>query len=314
MNQRELELQELFLQNEKLTLNKLKKAYKDSLNEINVRIAMLENRSDANMQNVIYQVEYQKALKTQVEAVLDNLQNKEFDTVSEYLTISYEDGFIGTMYNLQGQNIPLVFPIDQEQVVDAIKNETKLSEDLYAAFDMTELKKQIQGEISRGIASSSSTKEIAMNISFFAKVKQNNAMRIARTEGHRIQCRASMNACEKAKDKGADVVKQWDATLDKNTRKSHQAVDGEIKELDEKFSNGLMYPGDPNGGASEVVNCRCSLNQRARWALNREVTKWSPDAPVNVDEDGTTQYYKIPGKDYKEFKENYYNATNRIKN
>jgi hypothetical protein len=77
-----------------------------------------------------------------------------------------------------------------------------------------------------------------------------------------------MDACYKAKDKGADVVKQWDAALDSRTRESHVAVDGEIRELDEAFSNGLMFPGDPAGGAAEVVNCRCALLQRAKWALD----------------------------------------------
>lgn len=67
-------------------------------------------------------------------------------------------------------------------------------------------------------------------------------MRIARTEGHRIQCQSGMDACYKAKEKGANVVKQWDATLDVKTRTSHVQVDGEIRELDEKFSNGLMFP------------------------------------------------------------------------
>ena len=59
----------------------------------------------------------------------------------------------------------------------------------------------------------------------------------------------------------------------KGQGKSHQKVDGEIRELDEPFSNGLMFPGDPAGGAAEVVNCRCALLQRARWALDDEFTK-----------------------------------------
>ena len=70
-----------------------------------------------------------------------------------------------------------------------------------------------------------------------------------------------------------NIVKQWDATLDKRTRDSHAQVDGEIRELDEKFSNGLMYPGDPNGRPEEVINCRCALLQRARWALGNDFTK-----------------------------------------
>lgn len=41
-------------------------------------------------------------------------------------------------------------------------------------------------------------------------------------------------------------------------------------EPDKKFSNGLMFPGDPNGGAAEVVNCRCTSDTGARWELDED--------------------------------------------
>ena len=112
-----------------------------------------------------------------------------------------------------------------------------------------------------------------------------------------------MDACYKAKDKGADVVKQWDATLDSSTRESHVKVDMEIRELDEKFSNGLMYPGDPGGGAAEVVNCRCALDQRARWALEGEFTK----------RDGFTGELKTfeSQEAYDEYKKAYFSKENK---
>lgn len=315
MNNRQKEIMQVQLNNEKAVLKELEGNYKDALDEINDRIAYLLGRQDADMQHVIYQVEYQKALKTQVQSILEKLQANEFETVSAYLTKSYEDGFLGTMYDLQGQGIPLVFPIDQKQIVAAIQHETKLSGSLYEAMgkDIKTLNKQISGEISRGISNSAMYSEIARNIKGYARISQNNAMRIARTEAHRIQTKASMDACYKAKNKGADVLKSWDATLDGRTRDSHAKVDGEIRELNEKFSNGLMYPGDSNGAAAEVINCRCALLQRARWALGNSYTKWSPDAPVVVDDDGTTQYTKIDAKDYDSFKKQYNQATNDFK-
>lgn len=315
MNQRQKELQQHYLNNEKAVLKQLERNYQDALDEINSKIELLMARQDADMQHVIYQVEYQKALKTQVQAILETLQANEFETVSEYLTQSYEDGFIGTMYDLQNQGIPLIFPIDQEQVAEAIQTETNLSESLYTAMghDIKDLQKKISGEISRGLSSGQMYSEITRNIASWARIPKNNAMRITRTEAHRIQCRAGMNACQKAKSKGADVVKQWDASLDAKTRDSHARIDGEIKELDEKFSNGLMYPGDPAGSAAEVINCRCALLQRARWALGNDYTKWSPDAPVVVDDDGTTQFAVIEAKNYKDFQKKYKQATERVR-
>lgn len=49
------------------------------------------------------------------------------------------------------------------------------------------------------------------------------------------------------------------ATLDSRTRDSHRQLDGEVVGDDGKFSNGLRYPGDPEGPAAEVWNCRCTL-------------------------------------------------------
>ncbi len=316
MNQRQKETQQVFLNNEKAVLKQLEGNYKDALNEINNKIAILQAREDADLQHVIYQIDYQKALKAQVQTVLDQLHNNNFETVSEYLTKSYEDGFIGTMYDLQGQGIPLVFPIDEEQVAAAIQHETKLSESLYTRLgkDTKVLSKQIAGEISRGIASASMYSEISRNIAGYCGISKNKAMRIARTESHRIQCKATADAQRKAKEKGADVVKQWDASLDGKTRDTHRELDGQIRELDEPFEvQGMtaMQPGD-FGDPAEDCNCRCALLQRARWALGNDYTKWSPDAPVEISDDGTTQFINVDAKNFTEFKGIYQDITGQM--
>lgn len=272
MNKKQKEVQQAFLNAEKEVLEQLKKNYQDALDEINTKIAILLGRDDADMSHVMYQVVYQEALKKQVESALNTLQANEFETISDYLAKSYEDGYIGTMYDIQGQGIPIIMPMDQEQVVQAIQHETKLSEGLYKALgkDVKVLSKQIAGEITRGISSGQMYSEIARNIAGYAGISRNKAMRIARTEGHRIQCKATMDAQFKAKEKGADVVKQWDASLDGRTRPTHRKLDGQIRELDEEFEvngNHAMMPSGFNK-ASEDINCRCALLQRARWALD----------------------------------------------
>ena len=70
MNRQQKEVQQQFLNNEKTVLKKLGSNYKDALDEINDRIAILQSRNDADLQHVIYQIEYQKALKAQVQAIL----------------------------------------------------------------------------------------------------------------------------------------------------------------------------------------------------------------------------------------------------
>jgi SPP1 gp7 family putative phage head morphogenesis protein len=313
MNKQQKEVLLSQLNDEKAVLKAIEKNYKDALAEINSKIEHLMARHDADMQHVIYQVEYQKALKTQIQAILETLQANEFETLSEYLTKAYEEGFFGAMYDMQQQGIPLVFPIDQAQVLEAIQTETNLSETLYAKLgkDIKDLQKKVASEISRGLSTGMMMAEMARNIEALAKISKNNAMRIARTEAHRIQCKAAYDAQWKAKDKGANVVKQWDATIDGKTRDSHRKIDGEIRELEENFSNGLEYPGDPSGAAGEVINCRCALLQRARWNLENNFPKWTKGEHI-ADEDGTVQYIMIESKDFDEFKGYYRDITGQM--
>lgn len=281
MNKRQKQVIQSQLNDEKATLNKLKGIYKKALDDVNDRLAALKGRAETeNLQSVIYQIQYQEALKKQINGILDTLNGDQFSTISEYLAKSYESGFVGAMYDIHGQGVPLIFPIDQDQVVQAVTLDTKLSKPLYNKLgeDVNLLKKRVANNISRGIAQGQSYSDIAKNIAVgmvgnYARMNGGalyNAMRITRTEAHRISQQAAYDALKKAKDNGADVVKQWDATLDKRTRPSHARVDGEIRELDEPFSNGLMRPGDPRGRAAEVINCRCQLLQRARCALDED--------------------------------------------
>lgn len=318
MNKRQKIVQQAFLKDEEKVINKLKNQYSHSLKEITKKsnalqkdieklAAMYEDVEDETekarlqsmMRSKVYQKQYQDSLKGQVSDILDNMHENEYKTVSAYLDKCYEQGFLGTMYDLQGQGIPLCFPLDQEAMVRAVQLDSKISQGLYKRLgeDVDLLKKKITAQVSRGISTGMTFGQVAQQLAGVTNIGFNNAVRIARTEGHRIQCQSGMDACYKAKDKGADVVKQWDSTLDAKTRDSHAAVDGEIRELDEKFSNGLRFPSDPHGAAAEVVNCRCALLQRARWALDEDFTKMDNEAGELV---------KIEAKNYDEFKKHYF--------
>jgi hypothetical protein len=294
MNKRQKIVQEAFLDNEEAVIDRLKTSYNTALRDVTKKAQSLHEEIEAltavyddiedeaekavlksRIQSKVYQKKYQESLQKQIGDTLGKLHREEFATVSEYLEKCYEEGFVGTLYDLQGQDIPLAFPMDQEAMVRAVQLDSKISEGLYTRLgeDVDVLKKKITAQVSRGISTGMTFKQVAQQLSGHSKIGYNNAIRIARTEGHRIQCQGTMDACYKARDKGAEVVKMWDSTLDAKTRTSHVMVDHEIRELDEPFSNGLMFPGDPDGGAAEVINCRCALLQRARWALEGGFTK-----------------------------------------
>ena len=279
MNKRQLEVLRKQMQNEKKVIRLLKQVYQQASIDCERKIRELAGRNDMeNLQSIIYQKQYQEALKKQLDGILDALQNKEFENVAEYLTGCYEDGFLGALYDIHGQGIPLIFPIDQAQVVEAVQTDSKISTNLYTRLgeDVNHLKESIRAELSRGISNGSTWAEIAVHIAHgmnspFHKA-MNNAMRIARTEGHRIQNRAQMDTLNQAKEKGADVVKQWTSTLDDRTRETHKILDGQIREIEGYFEvNGhkAKYPGG-FGVASEDIHCRCCMGQRAKWNLDQD--------------------------------------------
>ncbi len=324
MNKRQKIVQQQFLDNEEAVIKRLKQSYSTSLRDINKKAQKLHEEIESlaavyddiedeaekavlksRIQSKVYQKQYQESLQKQVGDILGKMHREEFKTVSAYLDKCYEDGFVGTMYDLQGQSIPLCFPLDQEAMVRAVQLDSKISQGLYSRLgeDVAVLKKKITAQVSRGIATGMTFNQVAQQLSAHTRIGFNNAVRIARTEGHRIQCQSGMDACYKAKEKGADVVKQWDSTLDGSTRESHIQVDGEIRELDEKFSNGLMFPGDPSGGAAEVVNCRCALLQRASCAVAGSFTKMN-----NFTKQLET--FESPEK-YSEFKEAFFSKENK---
>ena len=282
MNKRQKEVLQAQLDSENEIIKKLKRAFERAKKDCEKKIAELNSRTDMqNLQTIIYQRKYQEVLKKQIEAALKDLTDHTYKNIQEYLQSCYENGFLGVLYDIRGQGVPLIFPINQEQVVKALQTDTKLSEGMYERLGEStqKLKSSIQAELSRGTANGSSWLEMAveitkgMNSPF--RVALNNAIRIARTEGHRIQNESAFHAQQEAKDRGAEVVKMWDSTLDGKTRPHHRQLDGQIKEIDEPFEiagRKAMYPGN-FGIASEDIQCRCYSLQRARWMLEGGICK-----------------------------------------
>lgn len=82
--------------------------------------------------------------------------------------------------------------------------------------------------------------------------------RIARTELHTA---SGVGSDQAARSTGLDMIKEWGATEDQRTRESHEIAGGQRREMDQPFDVGdskLMFAGDPNGPAEEVIQCRCT--------------------------------------------------------
>lgn len=307
MNSRQKKVQQSLLKNELQVIKQLEENYKDAIKNIDTIITNLMARKDTeNIQSIIYQLKYQRALKKELEALLKVLQNNNFTTIDEYLNKCYEESHIGTLFDLQGQGIPLMIGLDQEKVVNAILLNSKLSSPLYTelGYNLEALKLSLTRVISRGIAQELSYEEIARNIKNETNIDYNKSIRIARTEGHRIQCESAYNVQKKSILLGADILKEWDSTLDGHTRDTHRGLDGTIIPVDDYFEtiNGrALYPGGFDV-AKEDCNCRCFCLSRAKWDLtDEEFTKMNGET-------NELQHFESVD-DYNEFKNKFWEVS-----
>lgn len=272
MRKSEKEALQAMLDDEQETIKALEKAYQRAIRRIDNHIRILE--SDEMTQSKIYQKRYQEAMKAQISAALDELHKKSNQTIEEYLTRSYQHGYVGTMYSLHKQGMPILAPIDQRAVTRAVRTDSKLSGRLYGELgvDMQKLKKTIRREISIGISIGSDYNMIARQVQISSGIPLKRAKTIVRTEGHRIQQQSADDARNAAKGQGCQVVKQWDAVLDGNTRTDHRILDGQIREVGEPFEidgKKAEYPG-AFGRPEEDCNCRCVALTRAKWVLDAD--------------------------------------------
>lgn len=116
------------------------------------------------------------------------------------------------------------------------------------------LKRQFVAAIING----ETIEEIAKRVKATTEKSMSDSIRIARTETTRIESLGRQNSFKYGEKMGLKLSKKWVSTADSRTRESHLKMMNETVGLDEKFSNGLDFPGGIGGRASEVCNCRCT--------------------------------------------------------
>ena len=303
MNKYEKEVEQTLIKNEKDVLKQLQQTYIQALADVKGRLRILQAREET--QSVIYQINYQKSLEKQINAIINVLEQDNITNIQDFLNHMYEDGYIGIQYELMQQGVPVVTSINQTEVASSLfKKIGKMTFADRLNVNMKDFKIKVKEAITRGIASGSTYKDIATQLSIVTGESLNKSYRIARTEGHRITTEAKLNSIKKAKQQGADLVKQWDATLDGKTRKKHRKLDGQWVEVDEYFEvqgEKVKAPGKFKD-KGDNINCRCILLSRPRWAVDKRRVK---SAKI-TDEYGKEVEKLIEVKNYEDYKKGYY--------
>lgn len=259
---------------------RLTSEYKDTLSVINNRIAYYTKNFDADnkmMQSrvksgAISKAEYKKWYKNQITtakwcndmiAELSNDMTTATVKASEIINGATADSFtLGMIEGSEEIAKDTAFDVINRKQVETLLNEDK---DLLPKASPKVKKEQLwnkrrmRSSVMQSAIKGESVPQLAKRLEVVVGMGKTSAIRNARTMMTATHNMGKMKVGEEAMKRGIDIQKKWLATYDNRTRDSHALMNDEVVNADEEFSNGLMFPGDPDGDPSEVYNCRCAF-------------------------------------------------------
>lgn len=124
--------------------------------------------------------------------------------------------------------------------------------------DKSRIYRDLRRHFSSAIRNGETIEEIAKRVRGVVDRNHYGSVRIARTETTRLESIGREESFKQGEDLGLKLKKVWISTTDPRTRESHLILNGKTIDMDKRFSNGLLYPGEEGGAAEEVINCRCT--------------------------------------------------------
>lgn len=223
--------------------------------------------SAADLKWLQTQMMQQKIMKQKIDqlsGVMTNANKAALGMVNgEQVSVFAENANYQAYQLTQDTGVNLMFSVyDEHTAKKLIKEKPELlpRKEVNGKKDKAWNQKQIAGAVTQALIQGEAIPKLAKRIAVQTGETNMKAMlRYARTAMTSAQNSGRMEMLHQAQGMGIKCKKRWLATLDQRTRDTHAALDGAVVGVDDKFSNGLMYPGDPTGAAGEVYNCRCTL-------------------------------------------------------
>lgn len=136
-------------------------------------------------------------------------------------------------------------------------------------------KKTISKKILEGIMAGESNAVIAKALREIKGINKRRAKIIARTETHRALNTANQEISNRYQAlTGEQHYKVWISSQDERTRTGifdHAKPHKQIVKSNESFrvsGENLRHPGDPQGSAGNVINCRCTVITGSKFVMN----------------------------------------------
>lgn len=245
---------------EKGTEKQVVKEYQKALKEIRNILAKAYEKYDMNMAEM-QKYKRLESLEKEIQREVTKLSVSNTNVIKKGIKESYEGAYLRTGFLLETQlqtklSYSMVNPKIIKNVINNDVSGLRWVERM--GRNRADFIFQMKQELSQGLIQGESYTKMAKRLRDRLDVDFNKAVTIARTESGRAREQGAFDSMEHAAEKGVKLKKRWVSSLDGDTRDSHADLDGEVVEVDQPFSNGLMYPGDPAGPPEEVINCRCT--------------------------------------------------------
>lgn len=183
-----------------------------------------------------------------------------YDQLREQLLFAYQYYYTG-LTEVSGRKYKLL-PLKKEWLTATIENEIAgltLKETLQR--DRQNIIYSLKSNLIQGVNRGESYSQMAKRMKDVVNGDYQKAVRIARTETHRVKEAGTYESALKGEKAGIKQMKTWNSSNDGRTRKEHRRLDGKTIPMDEYFRVGsakALKPGD-TGRAEHDINCRCFL-------------------------------------------------------
>jgi hypothetical protein len=225
------------------------------------------------------------------------------DTIVKLLEKVFKEGYYLTAWGIETEaQARLAYStVTSDAILEAINNPVSgLTLKQRLEKNRAEIIYRIQQEVTQGLVKGETYREMAGRIKSALDGDATKAVRVVRTEAHRVQESAKHGAAAHANKQGVIMMKEWNSMEDERVRPGrgigkkdakpkkadHRMLNGKKIPIDEDFV-GLSGRGPAPGNLhspAEDINCRCFLTYSIK-----EVAKPRHDALEDMSYDQWTK-------------------------
>jgi len=167
------------------------------------------------------------------------------------------DPLFGQAYEMGGALVVAELGLDAAFLIDSNAARIFLEQKIIRVVGINiTVREQLRATLLQGLLDSDTLLELTERIKRVMNAANSRSLTIARTEIGQAMSGGRYEAMRQHQI----TSHMWLSSRDAVVRESHApktGVDGEIREIGTPFSNGLLFPLDPDGAAEEICCCRC---------------------------------------------------------